>query len=113
MGDHDLDVGIGRIPVNNNVDSKLVIDKLIRYSSNNDFGRWKNDIYLIADDGDYNIHQINAEKHFDLVDSNNPQFNIKKIFIDYYKQELVGGVKKSIDGNIKLNEAIELSLIHI
>ena len=107
LGDHDLDVGIGRIPVNNNVDSKLVIDKLIRYSSNNDFGRWKNDIYLIADDGDYNIHQINAEKHFDLVDSNNPQFNIKKIFIDYYKQELVGGVKKSIDGNIKLNEAIE------
>ena len=60
LGDHDLDVGIGRIPVNNNVDSKLVIDKLIRYSSNNDFGRWKNDIYLIADDGDYNIHQINA-----------------------------------------------------
>ena len=106
LGDHNLDVGIGRIPVNNNLDSKLVIDKLIRYSTNNDFGNWKNDIYLIADDGDYNIHQINAEKHFDLVDSNNPQFNIKKIFIDYYKQELVGGVKKSIDGNKRLNEAI-------
>ena len=107
LGDHNLDVGIGRIPVNNNVDSKLVVDKLIRYSTNNNFGNWKNDIYLIADDGDYNIHQINAEKHFDLVDSNNPQFNIKKIFIDSYKQELVGGVKKSIDGNIKLNEAID------
>ena len=107
LGDHDLDVGIGRIPVNNNVDSKLVVNKLIRYSLNTDFGSWKNDIYLIADDGDYNIHQINAEKHFDLVDSNNPQFNINKIFIDYYKQELVGGVKKSVDGNIKLNEAIK------
>ena len=107
-GDHTLDVGIGRIPVNNLEDSKKVVDKLISYNNQSKLlGNWKNNIYLIADDGDYNIHQIHAEDHFKSINSSHPEYDIKKIYIDFFEQELIGGIEKTLIGKFKLNEAID------
>ena len=108
MGDHTLDVGIGRIPVSKLEEAELVVDKLIRYSTvENNLGSWKNNIYIIADDGDYNIHQIHAENHFNTINNSNSEFDVKKIYIDFFKQDIVDGVKKTILGKLKLNEAID------
>ena len=68
LGDHTLDVGVGRIPSKNLNDSKGYVDKLIRYSSQDQLiGQWKKNIYLVADDGDNNVHQNDAENHFNLL----------------------------------------------
>ena len=61
----------------------------------------------VNDDGDYNIHQIHAEDHFKSINSSNPEYDIKKIYIDYFEQELVGGIEKTLIGKFKLNEAID------
>ena len=59
LGDHTLDVGVEGIPSKNLNDSKGYVDKLIRYSSQDQLKvQWKKNIYLVADDGDNNVHKM-------------------------------------------------------
>ena len=107
-GDHNLNVGIGRIPSKSLDEAKSYVDKLYTYSSKDKIkGEWKKNIYLVADDGDNNVHQNDAENHFDLLDNESKNYNIKKIYLDNYEQKLTGGVKTSEQAKIKLNKAIE------
>ena len=106
-GDHFLDVGIGRISSKNKDEANAYVEKLLRYSKRkNLIGDWKNDIYLVADDGDNNVHQNDAEQHFNLLNNENKNFNINKIYLDYYKQELVDGIKSSPETKLLLDQAI-------
>jgi hypothetical protein len=107
-GDHDLEVSIGRIPSNNISDSKDYVDKLYTYSKKNQvIGDWKKNIFLIADDGDNNVHQNDAENHFNLLNEQNPEYNIRKIYLDNYRQEVINGVKLSNQTKYKLDDAID------
>ena len=107
-GDHLLDVGIGRIPSKNKEEANAYVEKLLRYSERkNLIGDWKNDIYLVADDGDNNVHQNDAEQHFNLLNNENKNFNINKIYLDSYKQELVNGIKSSPETKLLLDKAVE------
>ena len=107
-GDHDLEVGIGRIPSKNLTESKSYVDKLYRYSENKELiGDWKKSIYLVADDGDNNVHQNDAENHFNLLDNESGEYNIKKIYLDSYRQEIDDGIVTSLDAKNSLNEAID------
>ncbi len=86
---YSLDIGIGRIPAKNLTESKIVVDKLIDYDTNpKRFGPWRSDILFVADDGDFNIHQNQADQLADNVELTHPEFNAKKLFLDYYKQIL-------------------------
>jgi len=106
-GDHDLEVSIGRIPSNNISEAKDYVDKLYLYSQKNQVkGDWKKNIYLIADDGDNNVHQNDAENHFNLLNEQNPEYNIRKIYLDNFKQEVIDGVKVSPQTKFKVDEAI-------
>ena len=107
-GDHDLEVSIGRIPSNNISEAKDYVDKLYLYSQKNQVkGDWKKNIYLISDDGDNNVHQNDAENHFNLLNEQNPEYNIRKIYLDNFKQEVIDGVKVSPQTKFKVDEAIE------
>ena len=107
-GDHELNVGVGRIPSKNLNESKSYVDKLYTYSSKNKIiGDWKKNIYLVADDGDNNVHQNDAENHFDLLDNESKDYNIKKIYLDSYDQKLTNGVKTSEQAKNKLDKAVE------
>ena len=107
-GDHTLDVGVGRIPSKNLNDSKGYVDKLIRYSSQDQLkGEWKKNIYLVADDGDNNVHQNDAENHFQLLDRERGDYDVKKIYLDNFIQNIEDGVVTSSQAKNKLNYAIE------
>ena len=107
-GDHTLDVGVGRIPSKNLNDSKGYVDKLIRYSSQDQLkGQWKKNIYLVADDGDNNVHQNDAENHFQLLDRERGDYDVKKIYLDNFIQNIEDGVVTSSQAKNKLNYAIE------
>lgn len=87
LGDHTLELGIGRLPVKTLKEAVGVVNKIIRYeTSANVLGNWKKKIVFIADDEDGNIHQRDADNLSDFVDTAHIKFNTKKIFLDSYNQ---------------------------
>ena len=86
-----LDVGIGRIPVRNLEQARRAVDKIIGYKSLAALGPWRNNITLVADDEDYNLHLDDAEAHAGLMKIEAPQFHINKIYLDAFQQESNAG----------------------
>jgi hypothetical protein len=84
---HTLDIGVGRIPVKTTAEAKSVVDKLIRYDSDPALrGNWRKEMVFVADDGDFNLHQSDADELAEFVETNHPQFDVKKIYLDKYPQ---------------------------
>ncbi|MBX2842919.1 MAG: type IX secretion system sortase PorU, partial [Flammeovirgaceae bacterium] len=83
---HDLELGIGRLPIGYISEAAKVVDKLIHYSTGQVIGNWKKEIVFVADDGDNNTHQIHADRLARLVESKYQQFDVNRLFIDDYPQ---------------------------
>ncbi|MEM1137687.1 MAG: type IX secretion system sortase PorU, partial [Bacteroidota bacterium] len=104
---HDMDIGIGRLPINNLQEAQAVVDKLKRYSSTREsLGNWRKKILFVADDGDANTHQLQANRLGILVENNFQQFNANRIFVDAFPHTIVNAkrfspaVREEINRNI-------------
>lgn len=103
-----IDVGIGRFPVKNKAESKVVIDKIFNYcktgfspttvnngcsnlASTSPFGDWRNVVTFIGDDEDGGLHQSDANKLATMVDTAHNDYNVDKIYLDAYPQEATPG----------------------
>jgi hypothetical protein len=83
IGDHTMDIGVGRLPVKSAREAETIVDKLIRYESGRALGSWRNSVKFVADDGDGNIHQRHADELAKLIQ---PKFLPSRIFLDEYPQ---------------------------
>lgn len=94
----DLDLGIGRIPVNTAVQADEAIDKIERYlTSGERFGPWRGDVILVADDADHAWEREFAVVQDALakrLDTTRPEMNIVKIYSDAYLQESKPGSQR-------------------
>ena len=100
-----LDVGIGRIPARNATEAKNAVDKIIRYHEKDALGPWRNDITLVADDEDNNLHQNDAELHASIIKSKNV-FQVNKIYLDAYRQQSGSGGSRYPEVNQAINNRI-------
>lgn len=107
LGDHLLDIGIGRLPVKTNSEAAAVVEKLLSYDNPNQFGKWRSQITFVADDGDFNEHLNDAEYLANYLESNFPGFNTNKIYLDLFAQEAVSNGKRSPETLAALDKAIE------
>lgn len=91
-GDNDatatMDIGVGRLPINNIDEATDMVNKLIRYMNNQNTGKWKNRLMYLADDGEGGTHTETAETSAELVRLQNPDFIVTKVFLDAYPQEV-------------------------
>lgn len=83
-----LDIGIGRMPVKTSIEASEMVEKIRSYLDNNTMKDWRNTICFIADDEDGGLHMNQTERLATKIDTLYPFFNIKKIYIDAYKQEV-------------------------
>lgn len=83
-----MDIGVGRLPVNNTTEARDVVNKLIKYINNEQTGKWKNQLIYLADDGEGGTHTETAEISAERIRVNNPDFIVTKIFLDAYPQEV-------------------------
>lgn len=108
IGGHILDIGVGRIPVTTPEEAQNVVNKLIHYASHPaTLGSWKQDIYYVADDGDFNLHQRDADLLATNVDTANIDFNVHKIYMDAYPQQQTPNGESAEAVNFALEEAIK------
>ncbi len=105
---HTLDIGVGRLPVKTLTEAKNIVDKLIQYDLAPSMqGSWRNEITFVADDGDFNIHQNQANQLANQVGVLNPTINTKKIYVDAYEQILKPGGEIAPDVNAAIEESID------
>lgn len=103
-GDHDLDLGIGRLPVKSREEARTVVDKLIHYSSSpKTLGRWRNRISFVADDGDGNIHQQHADR---LATQIQDKLLTQRLFVDAFPHVVSPGGVKTPDLNTTIRQRI-------
>ncbi len=83
-----MEIGVGRLPINNLTEAREVVDKLIRYMNNEQAGKWKTQLMYLADDGEGGTHTETSEISAEMIRLANPDFIIHKIFLDGYPQEV-------------------------
>lgn len=86
----DVDLGIGRFPVNSVEEAEHMVDKVDTYMRMDQkvLGNWRNSMCFIADDEDNNLHIHQADTILiPRIQRENKSININKIYLDAYKQE--------------------------
>lgn len=109
-----IDAGIGRFPVQTVAEAQNVVNKTKRYFTGNiqgqgilNAGEWKNKICFVADDEDSNIHLSQSRSISDKVESENPTYNIQKIYLDAYKQTSTPGGERFYEAQDDLRETVQ------
>ncbi|HET6558569.1 MAG TPA: type IX secretion system sortase PorU [Prolixibacteraceae bacterium] len=102
-----IDLGIGRIPANTLPEAQQVIDKIKDYHKKETKGNWRNIVTFIADDGDGNLHQEDAESLADIVDRYYPGFYSDKIYFDAFKKITSAGGGKYPDVTAKISDRVK------
>lgn len=108
QGDHTMDIGIGRLPVKSAQEAGAVVQKLIRYASDiAATGKWRNKICFVADDGDNNTHQLDADRLAQQISRSYVQYNINKLYLDAFPQNSNPNRQTAPEVNRAINQAVE------
>ncbi|MEM0996727.1 MAG: type IX secretion system sortase PorU [Bacteroidota bacterium] len=107
---HMLDVGVGRFPIVDAGEANAIVDKVIRYvTDQNGYGDWRSRVVLSADhkDSDRDIHMRQADSYTSLIEAANACANIDKIYMDNYAMVSTASGDKFPDGKDALVRAID------
>jgi hypothetical protein len=108
QGDYEMDVAIGRLPVKSVGEAEAVVKKLIRYASDiQTTGNWRNKVCFVADDGDNNTHQLDADRLAVRIARAYSQYNLSKIFLDAFPQVSNANRQAAPEVNKAINQAVE------
>lgn len=92
MAARTIDVAIGRYPVTSLADANIAADKLEAYLSVPDYGIWRNNVMMIADDGDTASHLNQAQKAIARMQSNEAGANYayERLYLDAFELKNTG-----------------------
>ena len=84
-----INVAVGRMPVKSGYEAERAIDKLEGYLSDNEFGAWRNNVLVVADDQDNGIHLNQAENALAAMrnNGNGDAFLYEKLYLDSFNLE--------------------------
>lgn len=97
-----LNIAIGRMPINTKQEASEMLQKIKNYSTNSNssiatcsngssssvFRDWRNIVTMISDDEDNNAYFNDVEIMANKIEQSNPEMNIVKIHSDAYAQEV-------------------------
>ncbi|MDQ2794765.1 MAG: type IX secretion system sortase PorU [Bacteroidota bacterium] len=110
-----LDVGVGRLPVRqpkgeltNTEQARAMVDKVKSYDAAPAFGKWRNRITLVSDDGNDDLFVgAGSELITDIIHTNHPVYNVHKVYLDLYPQLAVAAGQRSPAANQAIDQSIE------
>ncbi|WP_020533244.1 type IX secretion system sortase PorU [Flexithrix dorotheae] len=100
---HDMDLGIGRIPVSTKVEAANIVEKIIHYDQAVCLGGWRNKLAFVADDSDENKHQLRSDYLATEIEQVYPDFIPDRVFVDAFPQEATRTGKISPLGQEKVD----------
>ena len=102
-----MDIGVGRLPIRTLQEAEIIVTKLINYDNPKTFGNWRNRLVLAADDGDGTEHLRDAEFLADYMKVNHPAYNLRKVYLDMFKQENSASGQIATQASGSIDQALE------
>lgn len=92
MPNRVINVGIGRYPVTNLYDANIAADKLEAYMTTTDYGIWRNNVMVIADDGDSASHLKQGEDAIKYMQTQQAGANYayERLYLDAFELKNTG-----------------------
>ncbi len=84
MGNHTLEVAVGRLPVQTAEEARNMVNKLIHYTLAETIGDWRLRTLFVADDGDANKHQHQSNFLSVLSEESDEKFTANRLFTDAF-----------------------------
>ncbi|AZQ60685.1 type IX secretion system sortase PorU [Flammeovirga pectinis] len=101
---YDLEIGIGRLPARTLEDAEILVDRIINYDTlSTNLDSWKKRVLFVADDGDTNTHQGDANDLATYVEETFSDFDSKRVYIDNYPKESTPSGALSPESNESIN----------
>ncbi|MDB5228434.1 MAG: hypothetical protein JWN78_2627 [Bacteroidota bacterium] len=85
------DIGVGRIPADDETKAQVEVSKIRSYASNAAYGDWRNQGTFVADDEDFDIHISDANSFADNYAAAEKKTNVDKIYLDAFQQQSGAG----------------------
>ena len=103
-----VDIGIGRLPLASVTEAEQAVDKIIHYSEASPItmADWREIVTFVADDED-DEHVEHSELLANDLDSNYPEMNIDKIYLDSYIQVASPSGNRYPDVNKAITQRVE------
>ncbi|RSK32333.1 type IX secretion system sortase PorU [Hymenobacter metallilatus] len=104
-----MDIAVGRLPVRTTAQATLVANKLIGYDAPASYGKWRNRLSFVADDGDGNLFSYYSEQLTNPLDTLSAarSYNVYKQYLDMYPQSTVAAGQRSAAAEKAVDDAFE------
>ena len=96
-GNQKLEIPVNRLPVASSEEAMSMVDKIINYKNSASLGDWRNVVTLCADDADAGWEKdfvYDFEDIYTNVDTTFPNLTVRKVYIDAYRQQNLGGSQR-------------------
>lgn len=92
MSKRKILVGVGRYPVTSADEATTVADKLEAYIESPEFGSWRNNVMVIADDGDNAQHLSQAQESIQNMEKYGagPHYAYERVYLDAFERKQTG-----------------------
>ncbi|MBO7317321.1 MAG: type IX secretion system sortase PorU, partial [Bacteroidales bacterium] len=82
-----MNIAVGRFPVKSTEEADIVVEKLYNYVNKPNYGNWRNQAIVIADDGNSNTHIRQAESAISYWLDDKADLFVNKVYLDAYNEE--------------------------
>ena len=103
--DHNdwMDIAVGRMIVKNTSEARAVVNKLVKYVSKPDYGAWRNQVLMVADDGNGAAHMRQSKDMIAIARQNGGDKMVYNyLFIDAFNAVSNGGSRTYPDARNKM-----------
>ncbi len=105
-----LEMTVSRLPVASLSEANGIVNKIIKYKEQPALGDWRNVVTFLADDIDLDWETVfvkDFEEIFNGLDTQVRNINVKKIYLDAYNQQNLGGSQRYPDAQEAIKKEFE------
>ncbi len=109
-----IDIAVGRMLVSSTTQAAEMVNKVLEYHDEKSFGRWRNNFVIYSDDADNSTDatlQVGLNNLADVLTTQKPFVNAKKIHTDAYVQQVAAGGERYPEAKKDFLDALQLGAL--
>lgn len=110
LNEQKLEIAVTRMPVRSSGEADAIVSKIENYKSVESLGEWRNFVTMCADDADAGWEKdfvYDFEEWTANLDTMFPNVNIRKVYLDAYPQQNLGGSQRYPEAQEAIRQEFE------